>query len=163
MDTIETVILGLHAISIGSKAPMKVQLLVSSYEKRSLRTSKEKIIFDPDCIFYNKSGRIHVKKERNRTKESTRVFKKEGWKTVIRIAEENNDENLLLRIRGYDLFACEARYHPSCRRKYTMKPKYWRSQHNQSVAAQTALEDAHKSALHHVVAYGKEHVIEQIK
>ena len=127
------------------------------------RTSKEKILFDPDCIFCNKSGRIHVKKGRNRTKESTTIFECEGWKTVIRIAEENNDENLLLRIRGYDLFACEARYHPSCRRKYTMKPEYWRSQDNQSVAAQTALEDAHKSALHHVVAYVKEHVIEANK
>ena len=134
-----------------------------SLKEKKRRTSKEKTIFNPDCIFCNKSGRIHVKKGKSRTKKSTAVFEREGWKTIVRISEERNDEKMLLRIRGYDLFACEARYHPSCRKKYTMKPQYWRSEDNQSIAAQTALEDAHKSALQHVVTYVKEHVIQANK
>lgn len=76
------------------------------------------------CEHCNKSDSIHVKKGGSRTEESTTIFEKEGWKTISGTVEKRKDEKLLWRIRGCDLFACEARYHPSCRKKYTIKPKH---------------------------------------
>ena len=41
-------------------------------------------------------------------------------------ATEVSDENLLLRTRGYDLFAVVARYHSTCRTKYMSKDERWK-------------------------------------
>ena len=35
---------------------------------------------------------------------------------------------LLVRIRGYNLFASEAHFHAKFRKKYIQDPQYWRSQ-----------------------------------
>lgn len=83
------------------------------------KKASEKIIFEPDCIFCNTEGRIHVKKAGIDTKEGTSSFERDGWQKVLQIAEENNHEWLLRRIRGFDLFAAEAQYHPKCRKQYT--------------------------------------------
>ena len=42
------------------------------------------------------------------TTEGTVRFEYDGGVTVQRIAQEKHDEHLLTRIRGVDLFACEA-------------------------------------------------------
>jgi hypothetical protein len=47
----------------------------------------------------------------SRTTEGTVRFEYDGGVTVQRIAQEKHDEHLLTRIRGVDLFACEAQYH----------------------------------------------------
>ena len=48
----------------------------------------------------------------------TQKFALDGWKTITQYAESQNDEKLLLRIRGYDLFVSEAHFHPKCRKKH---------------------------------------------
>jgi hypothetical protein len=67
--------------------------------------------------------------------------------TVQRIAQEKHDEHLLTRIRGVDLFACEAQYHPSCRNKYSQNPEKWRSKDEDSKERQSHTEKAHREAL----------------
>lgn len=59
------------------------------------KKASEKIIFEPDCIFCNTEGRIHVKKAGIDTKEGTSSFERDGWQKVLQIAEENNHEWLL--------------------------------------------------------------------
>ena len=55
--------------------------------------------------------------------QDTSYFEYDGGQTVLSIAEERTDERRLLRIRGHDLLVCEARYHSSCRKKYTAAPQ----------------------------------------
>jgi hypothetical protein len=64
--------------------------------------------------------------------------------TVQRIAQEKHDEYLLTRIRGVDLFACEAQYHPSCRNRYSQYPEKWRSKDEDSKERQSHTEKAHR-------------------
>jgi hypothetical protein len=66
--------------------------------------------------------------------------------TVQRIALEKHDEYLLTRIRGVDLFACEAQYHPSCKYKYSQNPEKWRSEDEDSKERQSHTEKAHREA-----------------
>ena len=37
---------------------------------------------------------------------------------MVELAEMKGDEKLLVRVRGCDLFASEAHFHPNCRKKY---------------------------------------------
>ena len=62
------------------------------------------------------------------------------------MAEERQDENLLTRIKGFDLFACEAQYHSSCRKKYTKDPVVWRSTNAEQKQQQSESEYSHKTA-----------------
>ena len=57
---------------------------------------------------------------------------------------------LLNRIRGFDLFTCEAKCHKSCRMQYPQKPEKWRSKTDQSATLQNKLEDAHIKAFKRV-------------
>ena len=79
--------------------------------------------------------------------EGTIRFEYDGGVTVQRIALEKHDEYLLTRIRGVDLFACEAQYHPSCRNKYSQNPEKWRSKDEDSKGRQSHTEKAHREAL----------------
>ena len=45
----------------------------------------------------------------------------------MRGAERKKNEKLLNRIRSFELFACVAKYHKSCRTQYLQKPEKWRS------------------------------------
>ena len=82
---------------------------LSTIQSRPKRNqSAEQIIFKPDCIFCNKTGRIHTKKAGADTTESTASFERDGWQHILQVAEQNNHEWLLRRIRGFDLFACES-------------------------------------------------------
>ena len=58
-------------------------------------------------------------------------------------AEETSDENLLRRIRGYDLFAAGARLHSSCRSVYTRNENRWRSSDHTTVERQCKLQETH--------------------
>ena len=81
-------------------------------------------LFAKDCIFCNKEGNISIRKAGVKTTEITQKFASDGWKTIVQCAKSKNDEKLLLRIRGYDLFASEAHFHPKCRKKYVQDPQY---------------------------------------
>ena len=92
------------------------------------------------------------------------VFDREGGAMVLKHAEEISDENLLTRIRGYDLFSCEAKYHNSCRRKFLntkRDPSSWRSNDDENRAAQTELEAVHKVAFQKVEDVIKVEVIQK--
>ena len=118
-----------------SRLPAPPPSIAGSSDFESRRRSSldpDKIIFRPDCIFCEKEGRKKVKVKGSWTTEGTVRFEYDGGLTVQRIAQEKHDEHLLTRIRGVDLFACEAQYHPSCRNKYSQNPEKWRSKDEDS-------------------------------
>ena len=115
----------------------------------------ETILFNPDCIFCNRIGKISIKKSGYKTTEDTTVFNKEGGPSVFKHAEEIDDEKLLTRISGFDLFSCEARYHPSCRKTYMCKKNIIysqakRSKNEENRAKQTETERVHQEAFQKV-------------
>ena len=65
--------------------------------------SGDKILFSPDCIFCNSTGRRKVMVKGSRTTEGLSLFEYGGWQTVLEVAESKADEKLLLRIRGHEL------------------------------------------------------------
>ena len=67
------------------------------------------------------------------------------------------------RIRGFDLFACEAKYHKSCRMQYPQKPEKWRSKTDESAILQNKLEDAHIKAFKRVCEILEDEVIDRKK
>lgn len=82
--------------------------------------------------------------------EDVTKFKSDGWKTVVKIAEEKCDENLLTRIKGVDLFAAEGCFHSSCRKRYTTDSGKGRSKDIEAMSHQKNLEEAHEHALTNV-------------
>ena len=52
----------------------------------------------------------------------------------------------MTRIRGKDLFTCEAVYHKSCRNKNAQDPTKWRSANDEEIKQQLGIEEAHKTA-----------------
>ena len=70
---------------------------------------------------------------------------------MLKRAEEKCDENLLKRIRGYDLFASQAKYHSTCRASYMIQSKTWRSSNYHSIKEQSELEVAHKKAFDYII------------
>ena len=117
------------------------------------KPSAERVLFEPVCVFCNETGRINIKKAGSRTTESTSSFEKDGWQHILQVAEQNQHEWLLRRIRGSDLFACEAKYHPKCRRQYIANPEHWRSGDPEATAEQSELEAAHEFCFRHVAKY----------
>ena len=67
------------------------------------------------------------------------------------------------RIRGFDLFACEAKYHKSCRTQYLQKPEKWRSKSDESAMLQNKLEEVHIKAFKHVCEILEDEVIDRKK
>ena len=89
-----------------------------SYGKRVKRRESDesdKILFIQDCIFCNKYDKKKIKVKGSWTTEALSSFKYGGGVTIMREAERKKDRKLLNRIRGFDLFACEAKHHKSCR------------------------------------------------
>ncbi len=84
-----------------------------------MSSEPDKVIFLKDCIFCNKTGSIRVKVKGSWVHQRTSLFEYGGGTTVLQIAANRQDERLLTRIRDKDLFACEAHFHPSCRKLYT--------------------------------------------
>ena len=69
-----------------------------------------------------------------------------GGTAILVAAEERQDYVLLRRIKGYIMYACEAQYHPSCRKRYTTVPKLWQSPNEENRFAHENMEAAHKEA-----------------
>ena len=115
------------------------------------RSSIEKYIFPPECIFCGKEGKRRVKKGSIWTTESLSKFEYGGGATILETAENSCDYSMLRKIKGYDLFACEAQYHSLCRREYTRKPTNL-SMDIHSKSQQSNMEAAHKNAFTEVCA-----------
>lgn len=124
----------------------------ASSSKRPSRGSLggDKVIFKPDCIFCSSESRKKVKIKGTWTTEGLSTFECDGWINILELAERKEDENLLRRIRGHDLFACEAKYHRSCRTKYIQRPEKWRSTDSEQCQRQAELEYAHRCAFQSV-------------
>ena len=65
----------------------------SGSQCRSTRSSAsqkpESIIFNPDCVFCNKEGKIHVTQGGSRTTQRTSSFERDGWQRILKVAQEN--------------------------------------------------------------------------
>ena len=79
------------------------------------------MIFPAECIFCDKKGRCKVKRKGAWTTEPLAKFEFGGGETVLKTAESENAYLPLKKIKGFDLFACEAQYHPSYHKSYTRK------------------------------------------
>lgn len=77
-------------------------------------------------IFCQQFGRKKVIRGNAWTTEGLSSFEHGGGPMIVKLAEERKEEDLARRIRGKDLFACEAKYHKACRVKYCDRGK-WRS------------------------------------
>ena len=105
--------------------------------------STKKYLFSPERIFCGKDSRKKVKKGRNWTTEPLSKFEFGGGNTIVQTAKAKNDCDMLRKIKGYDLFACEAQYHKSCRKDYTRQVT-WLSSDNAQKIRQSETETAHK-------------------
>ena len=122
--------------------------------------SIEGIIFNPDCIFCNKEGTKAVKECNSCTTELTFSIGKDSWRKVLALAEQPNDEKLPRRIRGFDFFSCEAKYHPSCRPKYVRDPAAWQSKDEETKSEQKYLEKVHNEAFQKVCVRVQQEVLQ---
>lgn len=118
-----------------------------------------RVIFNPDCIFCGKTGWKKVKHRGSWTTQPTCKFEFGGGETVLQVAEQKKDFDLLRRIKGYDLFACEAQYHRSCRSNYILDPLSWQSTDSEAVSEQAELEREHQKAFSNVCAIIDENII----
>ncbi|XP_038063424.1 uncharacterized protein LOC119734142 [Patiria miniata] len=85
----------------------------------------KQVIFPKQCIFQwsgqqrcKSTVRKKVKVKGSVTSEGLCVFDRGGGERLQEVANERKDEELLLKIRHVDLFACEAMYHRSCTQAY---------------------------------------------
>ena len=125
---------------------LKVNPEQASASRSTRSLSTDRTVFKPDCIFCNRESRKKVKVRGTWTTEGLSVFDRDGGKTILDVAERKHDEKLLTRIRGFDLFACEAKYHQSCRTCYIQDATKWRSSDDKAKQEQVALEQAHAGA-----------------
>lgn len=107
---------------------------------------RDKNLFNDDCIFCNKNQRKKIKRKGMWTTEGLVKFASDAWQNVVGKAEEKNDTTLLTRIRGCDLFACEAQFHRSCLYAYMKDASYWRSENAEDRQHQIELEESHAHA-----------------
>jgi len=128
---------------------------------RCSSNESEKYIFNANCIFCKKPGPKAIKRRGTWTTELTTTFDYGGGETIKEIAEEKKDFDLLRRIKGYDLFACEAQYHRSCRLDYVRDPASWQSNDEITKTEQAELDLAHKRAFAVTCAIVEEKVIAQ--
>ena len=93
--------------------------------KRSLtlaNKSNDGVLFNKDCIFCNKMGRIKVRVRGVWTTEGLSYFEFGGGGTIQEIAIKNKNFELLTRIKDVDLFSKEAMHHASCRKSFIRNP-----------------------------------------
>ena len=115
--------------------------------------------FPPECIFCGVGGIKWIRVRGERVKEYVTVFDREGGETVKRAAEFKCDNKLLTRISTYDLFACEAKYHKSCRKSYCWSYYLSRDKNHEAKEEQLALESSHRTATEILVKYINEHIV----
>lgn len=87
------------------------------------RTSRQQddgtVLFGNYCIFCKGDKVKKVSGNRYRLQK----FHSDAYKNIEEKAIELNDENLLCKIRGVDLFAREAQFHDCCRKQYLVRRK----------------------------------------
>ena len=118
------------------------------------------ILFGPECIFCGKKGPIHVKVRNTRSTERTIKFSlTESWQRIAMIAEEKGNSSLLRKIKGIDLLAAEAQFHPKCRKMFEVLDDRGLSQEKETVSRQANMMDAHNLAFMAVLDFVKDRII----
>ena len=87
------------------------------------------------------------------TTEPISRFEYDGGATVPQVAEERKDFEMLQRIKGDVLYACEAQYHRSCRALYIRDPSSWRSSDPEALSQQALMEEAHRQPFEATCAF----------
>ena len=111
--------------------------------KRMCSEKRDQKTFFQNCIFCEKESTKKVKKAKYWTNEFLQNFDYDECATILKKAEENQDEKLLIRIRGFDLSACGAKYHKTCRKDYLRNRERWKSKDEEAVQSQQVLEKDH--------------------
>ena len=101
--------------------------------------------------FCGKDSKRKIKKGSIWTTELLSKFEYGGGATILETAENSSDYYLLRKIKGYDLFACEAQYHRSCHKEYIRKPTNLSMDFDLKLQ-QSDMEAAHKDAFTEVCA-----------
>ena len=117
------------------------------------------MLFGPECIFCGKEGRQNCYVQNQRTKESTTKFTLDSWQKYETMAEERGDFTLLRKIKGVDLFAAEACFHPTCRNKFVRSTQRGCSKSPTTVMQQTDMMSAHNDAFDKLIVFVEEHII----
>ena len=107
-----------------------------SRQTRKSGNQKDGVKFVPNCIFCGNFNKKVIKKDNSWTTEQLKFVQPDSWQVIVNQAEKKADEILLRRIRGYDLVACGAQYHNSCRKEYMVNPDNWRSMNEESTEDQ---------------------------
>lgn len=115
--------------------------------------NKDTILFHLDCIFCNSTGKKALKKGGVWTTEDLCAFDRHGDEQISSCAKNKSDYKLLGRISVFNLFSCEAKYHPSCRRAYIRDPDRSKSRDDGNVQRQKALEEAHSNSFQKVCQF----------
>ena len=64
----------------------------------------------------------------------------------LETAGNKRDEKFLRGIRGFDLFARDARFHSSCRRQYQRSSTHWRSASEENKRGHEDLKESRRTA-----------------
>ena len=107
--------------------------------------------FPPSIYFCGKDSKRKIKESSIWTTESLSKFEYGGGDTILETAENSSDYYLLRKIKGYDLFVCEAQYHRSCHKEYIRKPTNL-SMDFDLKSQQSVMEATHKDAFTEVCA-----------
>lgn len=75
-------------------------------------------LFPNQCIFCDKAKSKFKGKTEELTKFQSWKHKEPAWKVIEPRAQELKKEALYRKVQGKDLFAMEAKYHPSCRNNF---------------------------------------------
>ena len=131
--------------------------------RRRTPFKKDHIIFNPDCLFCESDKRKAVKVKGSWNTQGLSRFGCDGWESVQEAAESKKDEKLLTRIRGHDLYACEAQFHRKCLIDYLQSPEKWRSEDAKACQMQESLVQAHQRAFQNVCNSVEINVLEKNK
>lgn len=141
-----------------------------STSKRSPRKrSVPDFLYPPTCIFCEK-----IQIQKNRKTERCTTFpkfagpsgqlKEPAWKKIEHQALDLNNMALYRCVQGQDLFAREAKYHPSCLAAFKLEHlAHTRKKlvSNDESAKQDKLKDAHRKAFDVILAFIYKHIVEQ--
>lgn len=135
--------------------------------RRSSTTGATGPLFPPECIFCEK---VEIKVGKDRKTERAECFPswknmENAWEQIESRAEKMGLVRLYSLVKGIDLFAAEAKHHPSCLRSFrTAFANYERSvsRVEKPRDAKQMLEfAAHEKAFASVLEYIKTHVVQQ--
>ena len=122
------------------------------------------ILFGPECIFCNKAGPKKVKVDGELKKEIPIKFTlQSACQNIESIATKQQNHTLLRKVKGVDLRAAEAKFHPHCRKLFDLNryPTRGHSKRKESVTEQSRLSAAHDQAFGDVVEFVKYNVLER--